>query len=135
VKQWEVVTRNVQLSDDSPTLTTKLEHWPRLSTQRLPKRAHLFQRLHAGPVTALLPVDSTKILSASRDGSIVAWNPVSGNSYFFMDGFERDLRSLCVQENTLVTNGMKHLVCVHDFNIEDSEFEDDDDWDRLQKPC
>jgi hypothetical protein len=122
------VTRIAPRGDDDADPrppATKLEHWPRLSTQRLPKRAHVFQRMHEGPVTALLPVDSTKLLSASRDGSVVAWNPVSGKSYFFLDGFDSDLRSLCVQENTLVTDGMRHLVCVHDFNIEESELSDD----------
>jgi WD40 repeat protein len=129
VRQWEIVTRTTQVaSDDAGSRpATKLEHWPRLSTQRLPKRAHVFQRMHEGPVTALLSVDSTKLLSASGDGSVVAWNPVSGKSYFFLDGFESDLRSLCVQENTLVTDGMKHLVCVHDFNIDELEPDDNDD--------
>jgi WD40 repeat protein len=130
VKQWEVLTRSIDAGDGGGAATIRLEPWPKLPTQRLQKRAHVFQSMHTDAVTALLPVDSNKVLSASKDGSVVAWNPVTGKSYFFMDGFEKDIRSLCVQENTLVTDGMKHLVCVHDFNA-DAEVEDDDDWDRF----
>jgi hypothetical protein len=130
VKQWEVLSRSMG-TDGDRAATTKLEPWPKLATQRLQKRAHVFQSMHTDAVTALLPVDSNKVLSASKDGSVVAWNPITGKSYFFMDGFENDIRSLCVQENTLVTDGMKHLVCVHDFDVEE-EIDDDEDWNRFE---
>jgi len=57
VKQWQVFAA-----------AGRLEHWPKLATQRLPQRAHLF-RGHDAVVTALAAVDALKFLSASSDGT------------------------------------------------------------------
>lgn len=128
VKQWDVFSRTSE-PDKNGASTTRVDHWPKLATQRLPQRAHAFRSMHTAAVTSLLPLNDGTIVSASNDGSIVAWNPATGKPHFFMDGFEPAIRSLCWQDNTLVTDGMKHLVCVHDFGIEPPEEEDEDSWD------
>jgi hypothetical protein len=132
VKQWEVFSRPGASSSSSgsgsidndtnkvPLPSIRLEHWPKLPTQRLPKKAHLF-RGHDMEVTALLPVDATKFLSASKDGTVRAWNPATGKEYFRMDGFTEALQSLCLQEDMLITDGMKQFVCVHDFDVDPDE--------------
>ena len=60
------------------TYATKLEHWPRLSTQRLHRRAHLFQG-HSGPVTALAYVSSSSRATAAAADEI-ATSPSSSPS-------------------------------------------------------
>jgi WD40 repeat protein len=74
------------------------------------------------------------ILSACANGTVQCWNSMTGRRVFFMDGFTSPLHSLCVykrtnnvvndddddsaaadNDNLLITDGMKHLVCVHDF--------------------
>lgn len=121
VKQWEVLSRSVASSSASDnTPMTRLEQWPKLPTQRLPKKAHLFQG-HDMEVSAILPVDATKFLSASKDGTVRAWNPATGKELFRMDGFTEALHSLCLQDDMLITDGMKQFVCVHDFDIDPDE--------------
>jgi WD40 repeat protein len=123
VKQWEVLSRpgsSSSTSSGNEMPSTRLEQWPKLPTQRLPKKAHLFKG-HDMDVTALLPVDATKFLSASKDGTVRAWNPATGKELFRMDGFTEALRSLCLQEDLLVTDGMKQFVCVHDFDVGDAD--------------
>lgn len=121
VKQWEVLTRSVDG-------VTKLEQWPKLSTQRLPKKAHVFPG-HEGRITAIRAIDDTKFLSASTDGTIIAWNPTSGKKMFQMDGFTEELHSLCLQDHTLITDGMNEFVCVHDFDIPEAEEDYDLDFE------
>jgi hypothetical protein len=41
-----------------------------------------------------------------------------------MDGFTESLTSLCLVEDLLITNGMEQLVCVHDFDVDSTEFND-----------
>lgn len=131
VKQWEVLSR-VMESESGEKTTTRLEHWPRMAGQRLPKKAHLFDG-HDMPVTALLPVDATKFLSASQDGTVRAWNPATGKELFRMDGFTDALTSLCLQDNMLITDGMNQFVSVHDFDVDpnDQGFELDFDNEVL----
>lgn len=57
VKQWEVFAAN-----------DKLQQWPKLATQRMPKKAHLFKG-HEGSVTAILAIDAVKFVSAGSDGT------------------------------------------------------------------
>lgn len=111
VKQWEMIS--------SPSMQ-KMENWPKMSTQRLPKKAHLFEG-HDGPVTALEAMGS-QFLSASEDGTIRAWDVAKGKENYRMDGFTKELSSLCIigssdtDDDFLVTNGMNQYVCVHDFS-------------------
>lgn len=122
VKQWEVLQRRGGDGDG-----VKLEQWPKLATQRLPKKAHVF-RGHDGDIAALRPMDATKFLSAGMDGTVVAWNPNTGKVLFRMDGFTDSISSLCVLDDVLITDGMNQYVCVHDFDI-DPEADDDFELD------
>lgn len=125
VKQWEVLSRRGG---------TRLEQWPKLASQRLSKKAHLFARQHEGAVTALASVDQTKFVSASADGTVRAWNTATGKEIFRMDGFTDQIRSVCLQSPTLlITDGMKQYVCVHDFDVDPNEYKEydlemDDEW-------
>jgi WD40 repeat protein len=102
----------------------KLEHWPRLTTQRMQRRAHLF-RGHSGPITALVCNDPSKFLSAGADGTVRIWSPSKGIEMFRMDGFsDSSCRSLCLDHDLLVTDGMEEYVCVHDFDVTDAEIEE-----------
>ena len=118
IKQWEVMSRTLQDGK------IKLEQWPKLATQRLPNKAHVF-RGHDGAVTALRGVDGTKFVSAASDGTIRAWSPATGKELFRMSGFSEDIHHLCLEADLLITNGMKQYVCVHDFNAstEGNDFE------------
>ncbi len=120
IKQWEIIPRNV---DDSP----RLEQWPKLSTQRLTKKSHVF-RGHHGAVSSLRAIDATKFVSSGVDGTVRAWNPVSGKELFLMEGFDDPVKSLCLLEDFLVTDGMKKFVCVHDFGGNAEEESDDADF-------
>uniref|UniRef100_A0A7S1D8D6 Anaphase-promoting complex subunit 4 WD40 domain-containing protein n=1 Tax=Cyclophora tenuis TaxID=216820 RepID=A0A7S1D8D6_CYCTE len=116
VKQWEIMARDAQ--DGMPS---RVEHWPRLSTQKMKRRAHMFRGHMEGPITALASVDESKFLSAGADGSVRAWSPSKGTELFRMDGFTANLTSLCLDSKTLITDGMDHYVCVHDFDVDSDE--------------
>jgi len=73
-----------------------------------------------------------QFLSASTDGTVRAWDVAQGKEQYRMDGFTDGLSSLCVQggsdsgDDTLITNGQKQYVCVHDFSqgISEENFDD-----------
>mmetsp|Transcript_20391 Transcript_20391/g.33756 ORF Transcript_20391/g.33756 Transcript_20391/m.33756 type:complete len:548 (-) Transcript_20391:18-1661(-) len=138
VKQWEILPRSSVSStssnddDHKKTTTTLLEHWPRLATQRMPKRAHVFCTRHyvggdeaQDSITALASHGDNKILSASADGTVRAWSPTTGKELYVMAGFSSSLTSLCLNQDVLVTNGMDQFVCVHDFDVNQADFERD----------
>lgn len=111
------------VSSDEPSF--KLEHWPRMANQRMQRRAHRFKGHDDTCVTALASMDASKFLSAGADGTVRAWNPSTGDELFRMDGFTEELSSLCLQDDLyLITDGMEHFVCVHDFDVEATEVED-----------
>ncbi|EEC45470.1 predicted protein [Phaeodactylum tricornutum CCAP 1055/1] len=130
VKQFEVFARRMPGTSEK-TQSVKLEQWPKMSSQRLRKKAHVFSG-HEAPVTALCAVDSTKFLSASADGTIRAWDTSNGKELFAMDGFTSEISSLCFQDALLVTDGMEKFVCVHDFDVDpngNGDFEIEmDEW-------
>lgn len=74
VKQWEILTQ--------PSLGgIRMEHWPRLSSQRMQRRAHLCTPSHEGPVTCISQqskFDTSMFLSSSEDGSITVWSASTG---------------------------------------------------------
>lgn len=108
IKQWELLPRTLENGN------VHLEQWPKLSTQRLRSKAHIFKG-HEGSVSALRSVDGAKILSAASDGTVRAWNPTSGKELFCMSGFTEKVTNLCLLGDMLITNGMKQFVAVHDF--------------------
>jgi len=119
VKQWEILS---QKTPSSPP-RIRMEHWPRLSSQRMKRRSHLFTPKHDGPVSSIAQQsksDSSKFLTCSQDGSVAVWNASSGKELFRMDGFSSGISSLaCLGRELLVTDGMEGYVCVHDFGIEE----------------
>jgi len=95
----------------------RFEHWPRMSNQRLPQRAHMFKgHEEQTPIVALAVVDESEFLSADADGSVRAWNATKGTELFRLDGFD-NLKSLCLNQTMLITDGMEQFVCVHDFDV------------------
>lgn len=76
VKQWEVLkmlsnaatSSNDNVSSTNGRKKYKIEAWPKLATQRLPKKAHVFTG-HSAAITGLLSVDALKFVSASADGT------------------------------------------------------------------
>uniref|UniRef100_A0A7S4W063 Anaphase-promoting complex subunit 4 WD40 domain-containing protein n=3 Tax=Ditylum brightwellii TaxID=49249 RepID=A0A7S4W063_9STRA len=133
VKQWEIMERKIpsQPTLSPPTPEIKLEHWPRLSTQRMKQCAHLFEG-HCGSITSLACVDRTKVLSAGADGTVRIWDRSEGKELYRMDGFTSKISSLCLEENRLITDGMEEYVCLHDFEVDEIEegkdYNLEDDW-------
>lgn len=126
VKQYEIYRRKREGSAedtigkfDGPSWN--LEHWPRLPTQRMKRHAHLFKG-HFGTVTALVSQNGSKILSAGGDGTLRVWESSTGEELYRMDGFKGSISSVCLDRETLVTDGMGELVCVHDFDIDVDEY-------------
>ena len=127
LKQWQLLPRGPD----------RLEHWPKLSTQRLPQAAHVF---HTRPhhddddasIAALAVVATTQrqVVSASSDGCIGVWDTNTGAQVFSMHGFTGDIRSLVVLNGVLlVTDGMNEYVSVHDFsNVEELVEESDNEY-------
>lgn len=101
----------------------RMEHWPRLSSQRMKDRAHLFTPFHDGQVTAICQqsqYDSSTFLSCGKDGSVCVWDASTGELLYRMDGFTTKISSLaCLGRDLLVTDGMEDLVCVHDFSVDE----------------
>jgi hypothetical protein len=65
VKQYEVFESTPVTSEGGGG---RVEQWPKLESQRLPKRAHMFPG-HNGAVRAIVPVDGGKFVTASADGT------------------------------------------------------------------
>jgi len=125
VKQWEILAQQ-------STFGVRLEHWPRMSSQRMKRRHHLFKG-HHGAVTSISQqsmYDSSKFLTSGNDGSIRVWSATNGEELFTMDGFTSFVSSLaCLGRDLLVTDGSGQYVCVHDFSIDDDlEAGYDLDW-------
>lgn len=125
VKQWEILAQQ-------STFGIRLEHWPRMSSQRMKRRHHLFKG-HFGAVKSISQqsmYDSSKFLTSGDDGSIRVWSAINGDELFTMDGFTSSVSSLaCLGRDLLVTDGQNEYVCVHDFSIDDDlEAGYDLDW-------
>lgn len=118
IKQWELLPRGVN----------SLEYWPKMSSQKLPGKAHVLMK---GPVQSLAestagsailnlrPVQEGVILSATKH-QLTIWNTATGDTFCDMHGldFEQGACCLVLSEHLLVTNGLKQYVCVHDFSID-----------------
>ncbi|KAL3800286.1 hypothetical protein ACHAW5_009868 [Stephanodiscus triporus] len=104
----------------SSSSRVRMEHWPRMSSQRMKRRAHLFTPPHDGPVTCISQQgrqDPSKFLTSGKDGSVCVWSASSGKELFRMDGFGTVSSLACLGRELLVTDGMDEYVCVHDFGI------------------
>eukprot|EP00586_Coscinodiscus_wailesii_P021649 CAMPEP_0172519312 /NCGR_PEP_ID=MMETSP1066-20121228/291345_1 /TAXON_ID=671091 /ORGANISM="Coscinodiscus wailesii, Strain CCMP2513" /LENGTH=566 /DNA_ID=CAMNT_0013301879 /DNA_START=223 /DNA_END=1923 /DNA_ORIENTATION=+ len=128
LKQWDMIPRT------NPEL--KLEHWPRLKTQRLQSnRAHTFNTNHNGAITAITTNGGSHdivMTCSAEDGGILLHSPLEGGKELYrMEGFD-DISSLvCVERSVLVTDGMGAVVCLHDFDVSMEELKglvDFDEW-------
>ncbi len=96
-----------------------MEHWPRLSTQRMKRKAHLFSPSHDGPVTSIAQRrhDASKFITIGN-GYLCVWNASSGKELFRMGGFSTVSSLACLGRELLVTN-MNEYVFFHDFGIDE----------------
>ena len=87
VKQYEILRRMYNNDDkgDSSSPSWKLEHWPRLPTQRMKRHAHMFKG-HYGSVTALASHQGSSFLSAGVDGTLRVWDPSKGKELYKPQG-------------------------------------------------
>jgi hypothetical protein len=122
LKQWELIpVRNGE----------GLEYWPRMTSQRLPGKAHVFNTNDPLPDDTLSPairqllMIQQQVILAATDHDLKFWDPTTGNSLYGMQGLDFSTGSLVrrpslvsVNNSVLVTNGMDQYICVHDFAIE-----------------
>jgi hypothetical protein len=112
IKQWEILPRG----------TEAVEYWPKLSSQTIPGKAHLLKgTTEESPIVDLQKVHDGFVLSATR-GQLVIWDSATGEVLSTMYGlnFDQGASCLVLSRSLLVTNGMSHYVCVHDFSIDPS---------------
>lgn len=115
IKQWEILGKETSNGD------LRLEHWPRMKTQRMKRRAHMFLG-HSGKVTCISQqsyFDNSKFISSGEDGTVFVWNAAKGEELFRMDGFCNISSLACLGREVLVTDGMDGHVCLHDFGVEE----------------
>lgn len=121
IKQYELIPRG----------ENGLEYWPKMETQTIPGKKHLFntntfESSNDGPVLAfhILP----KLVLAATSSELTMWNPIDGEALFGMQGLDFSMTkpSLVVHDSDslLITNGMEHLVCLHDFSAEDLDIDE-----------
>jgi hypothetical protein len=116
IKQYELIPRG----------TEGLEYWPKLESQKIPGKSHIFAVHHKDPVLTLKVLPQV-ILAATSD-QLTIWNPESGQPLFSMQGLDFSLTkpSLVVQDSNslLITNGMEQFVCLHDFSAEELDVDE-----------
>ncbi|KAG7368397.1 hypothetical protein IV203_031140 [Nitzschia inconspicua] len=122
LKQWELIpTRN----------GNGLEYWPRMASQKLPGKAHVFDTnestmsAHAQSMAIRQVLVIQNVILAATDCDLRFWDPATGKGLYDMQGL--DFAAGCVvthpslvvaKDSVLVTNGMDQYVCVHDFSME-----------------
>ena len=132
VKQWQVFDR------PQAEGVHRVETWPKLATQRLQGKAHVFCHCVGGgsgvdtddeSIRGLYYLQEGKILLTASAETIRCWNTEVGVEWHTLEGFE-DLKNIALlpKQSAFVTNGMKNTVCIHDFGqVSDEEFNGDDD--------
>lgn len=124
IKQWEIIHQPKGRSID-------LMHWPRLPSQRMKGRAHIFKG-NRGPITCIVcdfdQTNGQKILAASSDGCVRYFDPAQERALFVMDGFS-NLSSMCLDHEIFITNGMDEYVCIHDFDVAEVDIDESIDLD------
>lgn len=139
VKQWQLFVRGKYV----------IQTWPKLDTQRLPGKAHLFvpprqgrsdkeniilEDIDAQPGILdlhYITMNESDILMSVNSDSIVCWSSVTGKPLYSLEGFEQlfSVGIVPAPRAAFVTNGMKNVVCVHDYSQVHGDNQDDDDWD------
>jgi len=109
-----------------------LEHWPRLENQSIPGICHKFGLLSSEEPVQALRIIPGAILAVTTD-QLILWDPENGQRLFEMLGldFISTAPSLVLLDynSVLITNGMKHLVCLHDFS--ERELDVDENFEAL----
>ena len=119
IQQWDLLPR--QSSSSSSSNTQQWDAWPKMPRQRVSERAHLLQG-HNQAITSLTRT-AQAIVSASRDGSVRAWDPQTAAVTTRLDGFEEEthdnakggLPMVILHNALLLTAGNGPHVTVHDF--------------------
>jgi hypothetical protein len=133
IKQWELI----------PTGNERVEYWPRMASQKLPGKAHIFGTGVGGDVEVSFSSNGSndsstirsllcvqQVILAATDTTLKFWDPITGKPLYDMNGLdfavgrtggglELPRPSLVVaKDSVLVTNGMDQYVCVHDFAMD-----------------
>ena len=147
IKQWELIQAGIG----------RLEYWPRMASQRLPKgKTHVYETKegrdnydygdyddddddeNASPsIRGLLCIQ--QVLLAATDHGLTFWDSTTGKALYDMQGLKFAAvvggrpNLVAVNDSVLVTNGMDQYVCVHDFSMDrfsdgDGGDDDYDDW-------
>ena len=56
-------------------------------------------------------------------GCVRIWSPSEGKELYRLDGFTGSISSLVLAKDTLITDGMENMVCLHDFSVDIDEAE------------
>jgi len=116
LKQWEVIPTGGG---------SGLEYWPRMATQKLPDKAHVFETITdeesspSATIRGILCIQ--QVVLTSTDHDLKFWDPKTGKVLYEMNGLEFAAArpSLAVaRDSVLVTNGMDQYICVHDFAMD-----------------
>ena len=145
IKQWELIQAGIG----------RLEYWPRMASQRLPKgKTHVYETKegrdnydygdyddddeNSSPsIRGLLCIQ--QVLLAATDHGLTFWDSTTGKALYDMQGLKFSAvvggrpNLVAVNDSVLVTNGMDQYVCVHDFSMDrfsdgDGGDDDYDDW-------
>ena len=114
LKQWELI----------PTGSGGLEYWPRMASQRLPNKAHVFETdqtfltteerndMTSQTIRGLMCIQQVILTATNQD--LKVWDPETGKALYDMKGLdfgihERGLHPSMVvaRDSVLVTNGME----------------------------
>jgi hypothetical protein len=145
IKQWELIQAGIG----------RLEYWPRMASQRLPKgKTHVYETKkgrdnydygdcdddddeNSSPsIRGLLCIQ--QVLLAATDYGLTFWDSKTGKALYDMQGLKFSAvvggrpNLVAVNDSVLVTNGMDQYVCVHDFSMDrfsSSENADGDGYD------
>ncbi|KAL3941231.1 MAG: hypothetical protein SGBAC_004377 [Bacillariaceae sp.] len=115
IKQYALIPQN-----------SGLEHWPRLESQSIPGKCHIFECPSEERIRALKIIPDGVLAATSNQ--LTLWHPENGKPLFEMLGldFASIVPSLVLLESNsiLITNGMKQLVCLHDFSAEQLDLDE-----------
>lgn len=137
VKQWQLFPTH---GGD------RVESWPKMSSQRLSDRAHIFthsivelesfdeNRNRQDSIVDLQYLQNGELLLTASAETIKCWNTKTGRQWHSLEGFE-GLRNICLlpqpRYSSFCTNGMKNVVCIHDYGGAVGDDEEDDNFDVM----
>mmetsp|Transcript_12190 Transcript_12190/g.33830 ORF Transcript_12190/g.33830 Transcript_12190/m.33830 type:complete len:702 (-) Transcript_12190:226-2331(-) len=135
VKQWQLFP-----AQDG----TRVDTWPKMESQRVSGMAHLFAHApavipenerdyassDANAIVDLQYLQNGKVLLTASSDTVVCWNTDSGRKSHSLEGFD-NLHNVCLlpqpRYSAFCTNGMKNVLCIHDYDMSLIENEEEDD--------